>query len=78
MVHIYHDEDADPAALDGLGVAVVGFGNQGRSQALNLRDSGVAVVIGNRRDEAAEQAERDGFEVLPIPQACKRAGAVIM
>jgi ketol-acid reductoisomerase len=78
MVQIYHDEDVDPAALDGLSVAVVGFGNQGRSQALNLRDSGVAVVIGNRRDEAAEQAERDAFEVLPIPEACKRAGAVMM
>jgi ketol-acid reductoisomerase len=78
MMKIYHDEDADPAALEGLGVAVVGFGNQGRSQALNLRDSGVAVVVGNRRDEAAEQAERDGFEVLPIPEACARSGAVMM
>jgi ketol-acid reductoisomerase len=56
----------------------VGFGNQGRSQALNLRDSGVEVLIGNQRDEAAEQAERDGFGVFTIPEACKRAGAVMM
>ena len=78
MVQIYHDENVDPAALDGLRVAVVGFGNQGRSQALNLRDSGVEVLIGNQRDEAAEQAERDGFGVFPIPEASKRAGAVMM
>jgi ketol-acid reductoisomerase len=78
MSTIYHDSDADLAALAGATVAVVGYGNQGRSQALNLRDSGFDVVVGNRRDEALEQAERDGFEVLPIEEACARAQAVML
>jgi ketol-acid reductoisomerase len=78
MARIYHDDEADLSVLDGLRVAVVGFGNQGRSQALNLRDSGVSVVVGNRRDAAFEQAARDGFEALPIPEACACADVVMM
>jgi ketol-acid reductoisomerase len=78
MTKIYYDADADLGALDGQTVAVVGYGNQGRSQALNLRDSGVAVVIGNRRDSALEQAERDGFEVLPVADACARADVAML
>jgi ketol-acid reductoisomerase len=78
MATIYHDQDADLAALAGETIAVVGYGNQGRSQALNLRDSGLRVVIGNVRDAALEQAQRDGFEVLPIAQACASADAVML
>lgn len=78
MTRIYHDEDADLAALDGRLVAVVGYGNQGRSQALNLRDSGIPVVVGNIRDGAHEQALADGFEVLPIDEACARAQVVML
>ena len=74
MATIYHDQDADLGALAGQTIAVVGYGNQGRSQALNLRDSGLRVVIGNIRDAALEQAQRDGFEVLPIAEACARRG----
>jgi ketol-acid reductoisomerase len=75
---IYHEEDADLCALDGQAVAVVGYGNQGRSQALNLRDSGVDVVIGNLRDGYHAQAEADGFAVLPIEEAAARARAVML
>ena len=57
MATIYHDSDADLSALSGQTVAVVGYGNQGRSQALNLRDSGVDVVVGNIRDYALEAAQ---------------------
>ncbi|MDJ0848093.1 MAG: ketol-acid reductoisomerase [Myxococcota bacterium] len=78
MATIHRDEDADLSVLDGQTVAVVGYGNQGRSQALNLRDSGVEVVVGNRRDGALEQAERDGFGVLPIAAAVARADAVFL
>ncbi len=78
MATIYHDQDADLADLAGQTIAVVGYGNQGRSQALNLRDSGLRVVIGNIRDAALEQAQRDGFEVLPIAQACASADAVML
>ncbi|HEX3494679.1 MAG TPA: NAD(P)-binding domain-containing protein, partial [Methylocella sp.] len=53
-------DDADPAALDGATVAVLGYGNLGRSMALNLRDSGLTVVVGNRGDEYRQAAAGDG------------------
>ena len=78
MATIYHDADADLAALAGQTIAVIGYGNQGRSQALNLRDAGVDVVVGNIRDYALEAAETDGFAVRPIAQACASADAVML
>jgi ketol-acid reductoisomerase len=62
MTTIYYEDDADPAALRGQTVAVVGYGNQGRSWALNLRDSGIAPVVCVRRDATRQQAEEDGFD----------------
>jgi ketol-acid reductoisomerase len=78
MSRIYHDEDADLDTLKGQTIAVVGYGNQGRSQALNLRDSGLDVVVGNLRDAYAEQAEADGFAVLPIEAACAKADVAML
>jgi ketol-acid reductoisomerase len=62
MTTIYHDEDADLSALEGASVAVVGYGNQGRSWALNLRDSGFPVRVCVRADASRDQAADDGFE----------------
>lgn len=78
MATIYHDADADLEALAGQTLAVVGYGNQGRSQALNLRDSGLAVIVGSVSDGSAEQARQDGFEVLRIADACARADVVLL
>src|SRR5262245_9324463 len=79
MARIYHDEDADLVALGGATLAVVGYGNQGRSQALNLRDSGIPVVVGTLRDASFARAEADGFEALPVAEACERAaGALVL
>jgi ketol-acid reductoisomerase len=75
---IFHDEDADPTALAGKSVAVVGYGNQGRSQALNLRDSGLTTVVGNIDDAYAAQARADGFAVHSIAGACARADVVMV
>jgi ketol-acid reductoisomerase len=61
MTTIYHDEDADPTVLAGSSVAVIGYGNQGRSWALNLRDSGFDIRVCVRADETREQAAADGF-----------------
>ena len=58
MTTIYYEGDADLDALEGERVAVVGYGNQGRSWALNLRDSGCAPIVCVRRDETREQADR--------------------
>lgn len=61
--------DGEQGTLAGEAVAVLGYGNLGRTAALNLRDSGVKVRIGNREDAYAEQARAEGFEVAPIPTA---------
>lgn len=61
MTTIFHEADADLAALEGQAIAVVGYGNQGRSWALNLRDSGVDVQVCVRADESRTEAEADGF-----------------
>jgi len=69
MSTIYYESDADPNVLAGEQIAVVGYGNQGRSWALNLRDSGCKPVICVRRDETREQAVADGFEAHDVPEA---------
>jgi ketol-acid reductoisomerase len=69
MTTIYYEKDADPAALDGEQVAVIGYGNQGRSWALNLRDSGCAPLVCVRRDATRERAEADGFEAHDVERA---------
>jgi ketol-acid reductoisomerase len=61
MTTILHDSDADLSVLDGARVAVVGYGNQGRSWALNMRDSGLDVVTCVRADASRDQAIADGF-----------------
>ncbi len=58
---ILNPDKVNPDLLNGRKVAVIGYGNQGRAQALNLRDNGIDVVIGNNADEYAQRAERDGF-----------------
>lgn len=69
----YYDADADLEVLRHKTLGIVGYGNQGRAQALNLRDSGLKVVIGALRDESAQKAESDGFAVVSIAQAVEQA-----
>ena len=67
---LYFDKDADLSVIQAKSVAIIGYGNQGRAQALNLRDSGVKVVVGSRKDGSSEeQAKNDGFNVLSIDRA---------
>ncbi|MBW2316794.1 MAG: ketol-acid reductoisomerase [Deltaproteobacteria bacterium] len=69
MTTIYTDADAELAELEGSSVAVVGYGNQGRSWALNLRDSGLDPQVCVRADASREQAEADGFRASRIERA---------
>ncbi len=69
MTTIFHDDDADLATLAGASVAVIGYGNQGRSWALNLRDSGIDVSVYVRADASREQAVADGFEAGELSDA---------
>ena len=73
---IYTDADASLEALQGKTAAILGYGNQGRAQALNLRDSGLQVIVGNQPDSYYEQAQADGFEPRPISEAAA-AGDVL-
>jgi ketol-acid reductoisomerase len=70
---IFHLDSANPELLRGNTVAVIGYGNQGRAQALNLRDSGLRVLIGNRHDSYARQAEQDNFPVMSPAEAVAQA-----
>lgn len=74
---LYRDADADLAVLEDLCVAVLGYGNQGRSQALNLRDSGVEVIVASLADESAVMAREDGFEPTSLADATAR-GQVLL
>ena len=69
MATIFHDDDADLAVLRGNTVAVVGYGNQGRSWARNLRDSGFDVQVCVRADASREQAATDGFAPVDLEAA---------
>jgi ketol-acid reductoisomerase len=73
MTKIYFDDDGDLSLLTNKMTSILGYGNQGRAQALNMRDSGVKVIVGNVRDASFEQAVADGFETYDIPGAVQRA-----
>lgn len=77
MAVVYGDKDADLKYLKGKTVAVIGYGNQGRAQALNLRDAGVPVVVGCIPDACREFAVRDKQVVLGIAEAVRRADIVM-
>jgi ketol-acid reductoisomerase len=69
MPQIYFDDDASLSVIGERTVAIIGYGNQGRSQALNLKDSGVNVVVGNIDDEYADVAREDGWDLMSIEEA---------
>jgi len=78
MAKIYYDEDASLQPLRGKKVAILGYGSQGHAHALNLRDSGVEVIVGlppGSRSRA--RAESDGFTVLSPAEAAKAADVIM-
>ena len=78
MARIFHDEDAPSDALTAKAVAVIGYGNQGRSWAQNLRDSGIDVRVGTLADSSRAQAEADGFPAYEIADAVADADVVCL
>ena len=77
-MNVYYDKDADLNRLQGKTVAILGYGSQGHAHALNLRDSGVDVVVGLRPGSGSwAKAEAEGLKVLPVSDAAG-AGDVVM
>lgn len=65
MAEIFYDKDADLAIIQGKKVAVIGFGSQGHAHSLNLKDSGVDVVVGLKEGSKSKaKAEEQGLKVL--------------
>jgi len=79
MAKIYYDEDASLEVLKDKTVAIIGYGSQGHAHALNLKDSGVNVVIGLYAGSRSwDKAKNDGFEVLNVDEATKKADVIMM
>lgn len=77
MAKIYYEQDADLGLLKGKKIAIIGYGSQGHAQAQNLKDSGLDVVIGLRKDLPDwQKAESDGFKVTVVAEAAA-AGDII-
>ena len=74
----YLEKDADLEHLKGKRIASLGYGSQGHAQAQNLRDSGLDVIVGNVEDRYAETARTDGFEVVSIADAVRRADVLLV
>jgi ketol-acid reductoisomerase len=79
VARVYADRDASLEPLMRKTIAVIGYGNQGRAQALNLRDSGLGVVVGLRRGgKSWELARSEGFEVYEVGEAVARADVIMV
>jgi len=77
MVQVYYDQDADLGLLKGKKIAVMGYGSQGHAQAQNLRDSGLDVIVGLRRDSKNwSKVETDGLKVAVVPEAAEAADII--
>ena len=78
-MELLRDLDINPVPLEGKCVAIIGYGNQGRAQALNLKDSGIDVVVGLRGSSgSAIEAEAAGIETALVEKAVASANVVML
>ena len=79
MAKMYYEKDCDLNKLTGKTVAVIGYGSQGHAHALNLRDSGVDVIVGLRKGgKSWPVAVKDGFDVMTVPEAAQKADIIMI
>ncbi len=79
MAKLYYDSDADLGFLQDKTVAIIGYGSQGHAHALNLKDSGIKVVVGlYEGSRSAAKATSDGLEVLSVSEASERADWIMI
>ncbi|MBD3234495.1 MAG: ketol-acid reductoisomerase [candidate division Zixibacteria bacterium] len=73
----YHDDDADLSLLKEKKIAIIGFGSQGKAQAMNLRDSGMDVIIGLSSDNSMKAARNEGFTVYEVAEASSKGDIIV-
>src|SRR5947209_5782033 len=79
MAKRYYEKDGNLASITNQTVAIIGYGSQGHAHALNLRDSGVNVVVGlHSTSKSAEKARAVGLQVLSVSDATKTAGIIMI
>jgi ketol-acid reductoisomerase len=79
MAKVYYEQDADKSLLKGKQVAIIGYGSQGHAHALNLRDSGVSVVVGlYDGSPSAERAKEEGLKVMSVADATKASDVIMI
>ncbi|MCG8482484.1 MAG: ketol-acid reductoisomerase [Clostridia bacterium] len=79
MAKMYYDKDADLKLLDGKTVAIIGYGSQGHAHALNLKESGVDVIVGlYEGSKSVEKATQDGLKVASVSEAAAAADVVMI
>jgi len=78
-ITVYYDKDADLSLIQSKTVTIVGYGSQGHAHALNLKDSGVNVVVGLRKGSGSwKKAENAGLKVAEIADAVSQADLVMV
>ena len=78
-MNIFYDKDCDLSIIQGKKVAIIGYGSQGHAHALNLKDSGVDVTVGLRKDSSSwKKAEHAGLKVAEVEEAVKQADLVMI
>jgi ketol-acid reductoisomerase len=75
---IFYDKDADTQLIRGKKVAVIGYGSQGHAHSLNLKESGVSVLVGLREGSSWRKAEASGLKVMPVADAVRGADVVMI
>jgi len=78
MAKMYYNGDANLGYFEGKTVAVIGYGSQGHAHALNMKDSGVQVIIGLRKGNSWNKAVEDGLDVYPVGEATAKADIVMI
>jgi len=77
-MQIYYDKDADLQQIQNRKIAIIGYGSQGHAHALNLKESGLSVVVGLREGSSWNKAEASGLKVMPVADAVKSADIVMI
>ena len=79
MTDLFYDVDADLSILNNKTIAIIGYGSQGHAHALNLKDSGMDVIVGLYKGSKSEsKAVNDGLKVLNVSEACEKADWIMI